>query len=81
MCRLLTSKKPFLLTQGSEQITMMLKIVMRQSPVSPAVPYTQPTPVLTEKKYCQIGSPVGFVDSKPIYMYVMRGGHGKQGFL
>lgn len=54
-----TSKYPFLLTIGKEHITIMHKIISRQSPVRPAAPPTHPNPVRTEKKYFQIGKPLG----------------------
>ena len=64
-----TSKSPLLLMQGREQRTMTRRVARRRTPVSPAVPHTQPTSVPTKSRYCQTG-----YGSPPSVRLVVPGG-------
>ena len=63
-CIKFTSKKPFLLTHDSEKSTMVTKMISKHTPVTPAVPYTQPKPVFGKKKYSHKGRPSGFTEMR-----------------
>ena len=52
--------------QDSEHNTMMTKMMISKTPVNPAVPKTQPTPVFTKKKYSHNGRLPGFSDTRAI---------------